>query len=95
MLIHAHGRAVHQLHNFAHSAPGDNAFLAPGFQGLGRHSFGKGDLTVHLGVGTFELVIEIHGDIVKFAVLGLDTDGGGDLDAFLWIFHAVVFDFAV
>ncbi len=95
ILIHADMGAAHHLHDFAHGAPGNDAVLAPHFQGFGRDALGKGDFTLHLGVGFFQLMIQVHGNVLDTAPLGLDADLLGDRFQFADILDAVVLDLAL
>ena len=69
--------------------------LAPGFQGLGRHALGKGNLPFHLGVGALQFLVKVHGDVLDLAAFGLDADGAGHLFQLDGVLDLVVLNVAV
>ncbi len=56
-LMHRSHMGVDQFHNFAHGAPGNNSQFTPCFKGLWRHSFGKWDFAIYLGVGALKFLV--------------------------------------
>ena len=92
MLIYAHVGSMHQLHDFAHGAPGNNAQLPPGFQCFFRNTLGKGNFSFNLRIGPLEFFIQIHGDFICFTPFGFNADGRCNFFKLYGVLDGILFD---
>ena len=64
--------------------------LRQSLQGLGRHPFGEGNFAFHLGVGAFELLVEVLGNVHGLAALHLDPDACSHIAQLVLILDLVI-----
>ena len=69
--------------------------FAPQFQGLGRNALGEGNFTFHLGVGSFQFLVEVLGNVHGVAAFHRDVDARRHIAQLHFILDLVIADVAV